>query len=124
MVTVVMAERGIGLQRALDLVGEYFGDRVKEFLEWKAKTPSWGPKVDDAVSQYVFGLECVVGGNLEWSLTTPRYFGELVGEVRRTRKVALRKRAQKENTQISFTVLFPLLLAFSAACFLFFNFSK
>lgn len=94
-ITVVMVERGFGLQEAIDFAGEYFENKVNEFLRWKAKMPSWGPEIDDAVSRYTYGLECWVGGYLEWSLSSRRYFGESVEEVRRTRKVALKPRARK-----------------------------
>lgn len=117
-VTVVMAERGVGLQEAFDFAGGYFENQVKEFLEWKTKIPNWGPKIDDAVSQYVSGLECWVAGNLEWSLSTHRYFGESVEEVRRTRRVALRERMKKQSPQLPFFKLLQLLIAFSAACYL------
>lgn len=123
-ITVIMAGKGIALQEAFDFAGEYFENQIKEFLEWKAKLPSWGPDVDDAVSRYVFGLECWVAGNLEWSLSTRRYFGELVEEVRRTRKVTLKQRAQKRNIKIPFLTLFPLLLAFPATYYIFSNFSR
>jgi len=117
-ITVVMVERGIGLQEAFDSAGEYFENKVKEFLEWKAKMPSWGPKIDGAVSRYVFGLECWVGGYLEWSLGSRRYFGESVEEVRRTRKVVLRQRVQKQNFQVPFITFLPLLIAVSATYYL------
>jgi len=113
-ITVVMVERGVSLQEAFDSAGEYFETKVKEFLDWKAKIPSWGPEIDGAVSQYVFGLECWVGGYLEWSLNSRRYFGDSVEEVRRTRKVVLSKRVQKQNFQVPFFTLLPLLVAISA----------
>lgn len=117
-ITVVMAERGVGLQEAFNFAGGYFENQVKEFLEWKANMPSWGPKIDDAVSQYVSGLECWVAGNMEWSLSTHRYFGESVEEVRRTRRVALRQSVKKQNFELPFVKLLPFLVAFSATCYL------
>ena len=39
-ITVVMVERRVGLQEAFDFAGEYFKNRVEEFLEWKSKLPS------------------------------------------------------------------------------------
>lgn len=124
IVTVVIAERGVGLQEAFNFAGGYFENQVKEFLEWKAKMPSWGPEIDDAVAQYVSGLECWVAGNMEWSLSTHRYFGESVEEVRRTRRVALRKRVKKQNFQLPVFTLLPLLVAFSATCYLIPNLSQ
>jgi len=117
-ITVVMVERGVGLQEAFDSAGEYFENKIKEFLELKAKMPSWGPKIDGAVSRYVFGLECWVGGYLEWSLNSWRYFGESAEEVRRTRKVVLRQKVQKQNSQVPFFTLLPFLIAVSATYYL------
>ena len=94
-ITVVMVERRVGLQEASGFAGEYFKNWVEEFLEWKSKLPSWGPEIDDAVSRYVLGLECWVGGYIEWSLGSRRYFGESAEEVRRTRKVTLGQSVRK-----------------------------
>lgn len=88
-----MAERGVGLQEAFDAAGQFFETYVQEFLTCKEQLPSWGPEVDEAVSRYVTGLECWVSGGIEWSLSGPRYFGDSVEEVRRTRRVALAERA-------------------------------
>ena len=112
-ITVVMVEKRVGLQEAFDFAGEYFENLVREFLEWKAKLPSWGAGVDDAVSRYVLGLECWVGGYMEWSLGSRRYFGESVEEVRRTRKVMLRQKEQNQDLPVPFFTLLPLLIAFS-----------
>ena len=85
-------EQGVGLQEAFDVAGQLFEDDVEEFLRFKELLPSWGTGIDEALSQYVTGLECWVGGSLEWSLSGGRYFGDLVEEVRKTRRVALAPR--------------------------------
>ena len=125
-ITVVMTERGVGLQEAFDFAGEYFGNLVNEFVERKASIPSWGPGIDDAVSQYASGLERWVGGYLEWCLSSRRYFGESVEEVRRTRKVVLKQRAQKQSSRVSFFTFLPLLitLSLSVTYYLLPNFSQ
>jgi len=89
---VIKEERGIGLQEAFDVAGQFFESYVKEFVTRKEMLPSWGPEVDEAVSRYVTGLECLVSGGIEWCFSGPRYFGDSVEEVRRTRGVALAKR--------------------------------
>ena len=93
LITVIEEERGVGLQDAFDIAGQFFEGDVVEFLSCKETLPSWGLEVDEAVSRYVSGLECWVGGSLEWSLSGGRYFGDSVEEVRRTRRVALAKRS-------------------------------
>lgn len=87
-----MGERGIGLQQAFDVAGRFFQADAEEFLRCKEMLPSWGPEVDEAVSQYVTGLESWVSGSLEWSFSCSRYFGDSVREVRRTGRVALTER--------------------------------
>jgi len=93
LITVIKEERGIGLQEAFDVAGQFFESDVKEFLECKGRLPSWDSEVDEAVSRYVAALETWVSGNLEWSLNSPRYFGDSVEEVRRTRQVLLAERS-------------------------------
>jgi hypothetical protein len=92
LITVIKEERGVGLQEAFDVAGQFFENYVEELLSCKELLPSWGPEVDEAVSRYVTGLECWVSGGIEWSLSGPRYFGGAVGEVKRTRRVALTER--------------------------------
>lgn len=87
-----MEERGIGLQEAFDVAGKFFENYVEEFLSCKELLPSWGPEVDDGVGRYLTGLGCWVSGGIEWSLSGPRYFGDSVEEVKRTRRVALAER--------------------------------
>jgi len=91
LITVVGKEREIGLQEAFDVAGQLFQNNAEEFLRNKELLPSWGPEVDEVVSRYVTGLECWVGGSLEWSLSCRRYFGDSAEEVRRTRRVSLVK---------------------------------
>ena len=89
---MIEKERGVGLQEAFNVAGQFFGNDANEFLRYKHLLPSWGQGVDEAVSKYVTGLECWVGGSLEWSLSGRRYFGDSVEEARRTRRVALEAR--------------------------------
>lgn len=93
LITVIEGERGIGLQEAFDVAGQFFQNDVEEFLRRKELLLSWGPEVDEVVSRYVTGLESWVSGSLEWSLSCGRYFGGSVEEVRRTRRVALAERS-------------------------------
>lgn len=92
LITVIQGERGVELQGAFDIAGEFFEGYVQEYLGCKEALPSWGPETDEAVSRYITGLECWVRGGIEWSLTGPRYFGSSVEEVRKTRRVALAER--------------------------------
>jgi len=93
MITVIMKDRGIGLQEAFDVAGQIFEKDTKEFLEHKGQLPSWGSEVDDAVSRYVSAMEHVVTGSIEWCFCTPRYFGDSAVEVKKTRQVLLDERS-------------------------------
>lgn len=90
---MIEGERGLWLQEAFDVAGQFFQSDSEEFLRRKELPPSWRPEVDEAVSRYVTGLECWVSGSLEWNLSCGRYFGDAVEEVRRTRRVALAERS-------------------------------
>jgi len=93
LITVIQKERGVDLQEAMDIAGDFFANYVEEFNMWKEQLPSWGPEVDAAVSEYIRGMAACVRGYIEWSLSGPRYFGSSVEEVKKTRRVALMVRA-------------------------------
>lgn len=90
LITVIEKERGVDLQGAMDIAGDFFANCAKEFNTWKEQLPSWGPETDAAVSEYIEGMAACVRGYIEWSLTGPRYFGSSVEEVRKTRRVLLK----------------------------------
>ena len=92
LITVIQLERGVDLQDAMDIAGDFFANYVKEFDVWKGKLPSWGSEVDIAVSEYIKWMGASVRGYIEWSFSGPRYFGSSVEEVKRTRRVALTTR--------------------------------
>lgn len=89
LVTVIQKERGVDLQEAMDIAGDSFADYAKEFDMWKEQLPSWGPEVDTTVSKYIKAMALCVRGYIEWSLSSRRYFGSSVDEVKKTRRVAL-----------------------------------
>ncbi|KZT73096.1 terpenoid synthase [Daedalea quercina L-15889] len=90
IVTVLMHNKGVDLQTAVDLVGQHFKTLMDRFMEVKSRLPSWGSAVDQTVQMYVEAMEHWVSGNLEWSFETQRYFGPLHGEIKRTRIVPIR----------------------------------
>ncbi|KAF9654288.1 terpenoid synthase [Thelephora ganbajun] len=92
LVTVIQQERGVDLQGAMDIAGDFLANYADEFNMWKDRLPSWGPEVDAAVSEYVKGMAACVRGYIEWSLSGPRYFGSSVEEVKKTRRVLLAER--------------------------------
>ncbi|KAF8624519.1 hypothetical protein AX15_005831 [Amanita polypyramis BW_CC] len=92
IVTVLMKGKNIGLQDAADYIGEYSQELMNEFLVAKANMPSFGPLVAPQVYRYIYGLECWIVGNLNWSFESQRYFGVKHLEVKETLVVTLRPR--------------------------------
>ncbi|CAE6474266.1 unnamed protein product [Rhizoctonia solani] len=89
-VYVVMHNKKVDLQGAVDYVYQRIQTRVQEYVALKAQLPSFGPHLDNQVSQYIKGIEYVVQGCIEWYFITPRYLGSDAKEVKGTGVVKLR----------------------------------
>ena len=48
LITVIEKERGVELQEAFDIAGQFFKSYVEGFVICKELLPSWGPEVDEA----------------------------------------------------------------------------
>ncbi|KAF8137234.1 isoprenoid synthase domain-containing protein [Boletus edulis] len=90
MIDVIMQEQGLGLQDAVNVVGEYCKGAINRFVRDRANLPSWGPAIDAEVRVYVDGLADWIVGSLHWSFETERYFGKAGKQVKATRLVTLR----------------------------------
>jgi len=95
MIAIVMKYQGLGLQAAVDFVGELCRQTIDSFMEYQKNIPSWGPELDRDVAMYVQGLQDWIVGSLHWSFITERYFGKDGPEVKKTRIVKLLPK--KEN---------------------------
>ena len=89
MVTVIMHERDVDLQGAMDYIGELHEGLVKSFLLAKDRLPSWGEPVDSQVARYVHGLGNWVRANYQWSFESQRYFGTKGLDIMKHRRVEL-----------------------------------
>ncbi|KAG2147667.1 isoprenoid synthase domain-containing protein [Suillus clintonianus] len=89
IVTVLMQEKGMSVQEAVDSIGVVFKQLMTRFLKDKSRLPSWGADVDRDVALYVEGLTRWVGGNLVWSFQCSRYFGTANNVALLTRLVTL-----------------------------------
>ena len=99
IITVLMKAKGVDLQAASDMVGDYFTKLMIRFVHGKSQLPSWGSDVvDAAVGAYVRAMEHWVIGNLVWSFETQRYFGHARQEIKRTRIVHLYPRRIQEQS--------------------------
>jgi len=65
IVTVLMKEKKIGLQDAVDYIGEYCQELMNDFLVAKASIGSFGPSIDAQMHRFIHGLECWIVGNLK-----------------------------------------------------------
>ncbi|KAI9460024.1 isoprenoid synthase domain-containing protein [Russula earlei] len=89
MVCVFMIHDGLGLQQAVDRIGEMCKQTIDAFVRNRERVPSWGDRVDEDVKLYVNGLQEWIVGSLHWSFMTTRYFGDNGGLVKATRIVDL-----------------------------------
>ncbi|KAG2129186.1 isoprenoid synthase domain-containing protein [Suillus bovinus] len=76
MVAVLMHERGLDLQGAIDYAGQMCQDAIQRFEYNRAMLPSWGAEVDRQVDIYVQGLQNIIVGPLHWQSKSARYFGK------------------------------------------------
>jgi hypothetical protein len=89
LITVIMKERNVGLQEAIDYAGDFHASRVERFYELYLDIPRWGGPVDLDVQRLVQGMAWWETGNIHWSFESERYFGSRGLEVRRAKKVHL-----------------------------------
>ncbi|KAH7334146.1 isoprenoid synthase domain-containing protein [Rhizoctonia solani] len=84
LVCVAMHHNNLGLEDAIDFVNQLTKQRLNEYVEVKAKLPSFGPGLDKQVARYIEGIEYCVQGFIDWTFMTPRYFGSETAKVKET----------------------------------------
>ncbi|KAG2031502.1 isoprenoid synthase domain-containing protein [Suillus americanus] len=89
IVAVLMHDRGLDLQGAMDCAGQMCKDAIRRFESYRPILPSWGEEVDRQVAVYVEGLQNWMIGSLHWHFDTVRYFGKDGHAVKRDRIVKL-----------------------------------
>jgi len=89
IITVVMNEKGVDLDGALDWVAEYHEQVLSQFQAQFRSLPSWGPTIDSKVETYVERLAYFIRGIDCWAFETERYFGTQGQEVQNKRVVYL-----------------------------------
>lgn len=92
MIVVVMNERNMDLQSAVDFVGQMCKKSIDRFIETRKQVPSWDPDTDRQVQIYISGLADWIVASLHWSFDSERYFGKGGKEVKNTRVVHLSPR--------------------------------
>jgi hypothetical protein len=73
LVAVLMHDRGLDLQGAMDYAGQMCKDAIQRFEFNRTILPSWDEEVDRQVAIYVEGLQNWIVGSLCWHLNSPRY---------------------------------------------------
>ncbi|KAF9444722.1 terpenoid synthase [Macrolepiota fuliginosa MF-IS2] len=88
-IEIIIHERGISLQEAMDWVGNYCSDLVDGFLHDITTLPSWELETGEKVSMYVNGLGQMLRGSDDWHFESDRYLGSKGSEIRQTRTVTI-----------------------------------
>ncbi|KAF9476267.1 terpenoid synthase [Pholiota conissans] len=76
LVCIIMAERNLELQDAINALTDMLETRVDEYLALKKSLPSFGLGVDAQLARYHSALEHFVQGTVVWYYMSPRYFSE------------------------------------------------
>ena len=94
-ITVVQKHLGMDLESAFQWLLDHHDKNVDDFLRVREKVlkkdgfPSFGPRIDREVADYIDGLGFWVRGHYEWTFRSKRYFGEDGVAVQKHRKVVL-----------------------------------
>lgn len=77
VLTVIMNEQGVDLQRACNRLESIYKSRISQFLADKTDLlgRAWDKATMIHLRQYIFGLECWVSGITAWGFVSGRYFG-------------------------------------------------
>jgi hypothetical protein len=95
ILTVVMNEKGVDLDGALNWLAEYNGMVLSKFQVQYRMLPSWGPDMDPIVTAFVERLAFFIRGHDSWSFESERYFGTKGPEIQKYRLVTLLARSKK-----------------------------
>ncbi|KAI0087884.1 isoprenoid synthase domain-containing protein [Irpex rosettiformis] len=74
LVFVLMVNRQIDLQTAVNVLTAMYGDRVKDYTQLKHELPSFGAAVDTQLVVYWKNMEHFFQGTVKWYYSSPRYF--------------------------------------------------
>ncbi|PPQ98466.1 hypothetical protein CVT26_013867 [Gymnopilus dilepis] len=89
ILTVVMHQFNVDLEGAMQWVVEYHKEVERRFLDGLKRVPSWGPKIDAQMEEYIYGLANWPRCNDCWNFESGRYFGNKGLEIQKSRLVPL-----------------------------------
>jgi Terpene synthase family 2, C-terminal metal binding len=73
LVIVLQHEQGLSVQEAMNQAASLFNTRMREYVEFEQRLPSFGVELDVPLQRYLKGLRCWVRGNIDWSYESGRY---------------------------------------------------
>ncbi len=95
LLTVVMNEKGVDLNGAIDWLAEYHAEVLSKFQAQYQLLPSWGPDLDPIVANFVERLAYSVRGIDAWHFESERYFGTKGLDIQKHRLVTLLPMSKK-----------------------------
>jgi len=109
LLTVVMHEKGVDLDGALDWLAEYNRVVLSRFQAQYRMLPSWGPDMDPVITAFVERLAYWIRGHDCWSFESERYFGTKGPEIQKHRLVTLLPRSRRPDVTPMMARLDPAL---------------
>lgn len=100
IITVLMNQKNIPVQEAMDIVGQEVQKRFQLYSLSKSQLPSWGTEVDKGVQAYATVLEDWTIGSIRWSLQSKRYFTKSAPYDPKTFEVKILPKEQKTATDL------------------------
>ncbi|MGN9811211.1 terpene synthase family protein [Micromonospora sp. BQ11] len=77
LVLAIAAEEQVPLEVAVDLVAERWRESMRHFVALRAAVPSFGPALDEAVTDHLDVVANAVRGTVDWTLESARYASAL-----------------------------------------------
>jgi len=108
ILTIAMHQFDTDLDGALAWVCQYHEEVKARFLEGLKRVPSFGPKVDRQLEEYILHLANWPRANDCWNFESGRYFGSKGLEIQKTRCVPLLPKVQNDPTLRREQVVVPL----------------
>ncbi|MFI5926532.1 terpene synthase [Micromonospora sp. NPDC051543] len=73
LVLATQAEWGVSSDEAVRRVAERWRESMRRFVALRAAVPSFGPALDEAVTDHLDGVAYAVRGTIDWTLESGRY---------------------------------------------------
>ncbi|MER7888790.1 terpene synthase [Micromonospora sp. NPDC094482] len=73
LVLALAGERGVPTDTAAELVAERWRASMRRFVELRAAVPSFGPALDEPVTDLLDGVANAVRGTIDWTMESARY---------------------------------------------------